>query len=196
MRSSMPRPLRWFLLASLVALAAGAAATLLPIPHVRAIPPPLSAEALTAESQLVVVADVLGVACTGRLEGGRLRYAAWLQVLQTEKGGLPPHSTFQITWKTADMTLLGSWQISVYPGDRVQLYLLPEENEKAAAWRVFHPSGVKSVVSVPKDLRKLPGNVGEVLFRPAPSRPTGPTAAPKPPASTPAPAKPPAAEPR
>jgi hypothetical protein len=79
------------------------------------VPPPLSESQLLEQSTLVVTADVLGVACTGKTRSGQPTYTAWLQVIESRKGAAAPPSTLQFAWTATDPNLLGSWSYTFTP---------------------------------------------------------------------------------
>ncbi len=157
--------------APLVALLAGAWLGIGPQSAALALPAPLSETQLTEQSQLVVLADVLGVACTGASPTGHPRFAAWLQVVASPKGGTSPGSTLLLAWSGVDLEPIGAWEARVYPGDRVRLYLVAAD--EAGAWKVFHPRGAVVVTRAPAEGRRLPERPGEVRFRATgPAKPT------------------------
>ena len=127
---------------------------------------PLSPTELKERSPLVVIVEVLGVARIGKDPGTLGRYRAWVQVVQAEKGDAEPTSTLQVAWTAADPNRLGSWEVKLYPGDKVQLYLKPAG--EPGVWQVVHRSGAVTLRRAPREQRTLPSLPGEVALRPSP----------------------------
>lgn len=122
-------------------------------------PPPLSAEELMRESDLVALVRVLSVTClaTAKDETGTEHptgFDARVQLLEVKKGKQAPGALVSIRWMNFPGDPVGAY----YPGEEVWTHLTKEEDAYRNTWWNAKGETVKE-----PDRVALPARLGETL---------------------------------
>jgi len=124
----------------------------------RALPPPMSAEALLAASDLVALVRVLTVICVAvihhRQTGEELPlYRAELEVVEVKKGAARAGDAIAVMWSEIPKGIVGPWAVRYYPGEEVWTHLQREREigQYRTTWWNARGAQVR-----PADIRELP----------------------------------------
>lgn len=125
----------------------------------RAAQPPMSTAEIDSQSDAVIVADVLGVACRDQI-GSVTFYDYWVRIVEVKKGDLAHEQTMLLEGAKIGPRA-GGIEVIMYAGQRVRLDLTDDGGGK---FRIWHQDGKRTLIDVPANERVMPKKPGDVVL--------------------------------